>query len=314
LRWATYCSSGDGLDHAALVEENLLFALPADTTLLGLLQDGALTDAAERARREPFEVVPLVGAQLRPPVPHAPSVRDFMAFENHVVTSMAALGETVDPVWYDQPAFYFSNPAALIGSGEDVHIAPGSVQWDFELEVAAVIGTAGRDLDPATAEKHIAGYCVLCDWSARDLQAAEMRVGLGPVKGKDTATSLGPVLVTPDELRPYRAGNGYDLAMTASVNGRHYSRGNWADLYWSFGQMLAYASRGTSLRPGDIIGSGTVGSGCILELSRSHGSGAYPWLQPGDEVRLEVAKLGILVGNVTAGRDRIPLRSEGEQM
>src|SRR5690606_24827633 len=130
-------------------------------------------------------------------------------------------------------------------------------------------------------------YVLLCDWSARDLQAVEMAVQLGPAKGKDTATSLGPFLVTPDELEQYRAGDGYDLPLTASVNGRAYSAGSWKDLYWSFPQMLAYASRGTVLHPGDVIGSGTVGTGCILELSRVHGTEAYPWLEPGDRVRLE---------------------------
>ena len=129
-----------------------------------------------------------------------------------------------------------------------------------------------------------------------------MEQRLGPAKGKDSATSLGPVLVTPDELAPYRKGNGFDLAMTATVNGRPYSEGNLADIYWSFGQMISYASRGTRVVPGDIIGSGTVGTGCILELSGLHGSDRYPWLQPGDEVRLEVAHLGAISARILPAR------------
>jgi 2-keto-4-pentenoate hydratase/2-oxohepta-3-ene-1,7-dioic acid hydratase in catechol pathway len=215
-----------------------------------------------------------------------------MAFEEHLVTSAAATGTSVPPVWYDQPVFYFSNPAAIKGPYDDVPMAPGTAQYDYELEVAAVIGRPGSDLTPADAESHIAGYVLFCDWSARDLQLKEMTIGLGPAKGKDTATSLGPFLVTPDELEARRSGNGYDIPMTASVNGTTYSQGNWRDLFWSFGQMLAYASRGTELRTGDVIGSGTVGTGCILELSQVHGSDHYPWLKPGDRVELDIGPLG----------------------
>jgi 2-keto-4-pentenoate hydratase/2-oxohepta-3-ene-1,7-dioic acid hydratase in catechol pathway len=309
MRWATYTSSRDDTEHVAVLSGEHLHALPAGTGLLDLLRAGdeGLPAAAVRALAEPFEVLALADAALVAPVPVPPSVRDFMAFERHVVDSMAALGAIVDPVWYQQPVFYFTNPAAIIGPTDANPIAPGSTQWDYELEIAAIVGTPGRDLDPATAETHIAGYTILCDWSARDLQATEMRVNLGPAKGKDTATSLGPLLVTPDELEPFRHGTGYHLAMTAAVNGTPYSSGTWADLHWSFAQMLAYASRGTELRPGDVIGSGTVGTGCILELSRVHGHDSYPWLQPGDEVRLTVEQLGAITSTVTTGAQPIPL-------
>jgi 2-keto-4-pentenoate hydratase/2-oxohepta-3-ene-1,7-dioic acid hydratase in catechol pathway len=204
--------------------------------------------------------------------------------------------------------FYFSNPAAVIGPYDPVPIAPGSQRFDYELEIGAVVGRAGSDLSPQEAEAHIAGYLVLSDWSARDLQAEETRHGLGPVKGKDTATSIGPYLVTPDELADVRRGNAYDLTMTATVNGKPYSAGNFADIHWTYGQLLAYASRGTRLVPGDIIGSGTVGTGCILELSLVHGSAAYPWLQVGDLVRLEVERLGAIEAKIVPGRPVIPLR------
>ena len=304
MRWVSYRSARDGAEHVGVVEGRRVHGL--DTTLLALLHlDGRSRD--ELLRAEPFEVFALAEARLLAPIPTPPSVRDFMAFENHVVTSMGALGATVDPVWYAQPVFYFTNPAAIIGPDDDHPIAPGCSQWDFELEIAAVVGTAGRDLSPDEAESHIAGYTIFCDWSARDLQAAEMRANLGPAKGKDTASSLGPVLVSPDELAPYRKGNGYDLAMTVSVNGRPYSAGNWADLYWSFPQLLAYASRGTELRPGDVVGSGTVGTGCILELSRVHGLDAYPWLHPGDRVTLEVDQLGAITSTVLPSVPVVPL-------
>ncbi len=137
---------------------------------------------------------------LLPPVPRPPSIRDFMAFEEHVVTASAAIGLTVDPLWYAQPVFYFTNPAALRGAHDPVAISPGSAAFDYELEVAAVIGREGSDLTPEEAVEHIAGYTLFCDWSARDLQGEEMKLNLGPAKGKDSASSCGPWMLTPDEL------------------------------------------------------------------------------------------------------------------
>jgi 2-keto-4-pentenoate hydratase/2-oxohepta-3-ene-1,7-dioic acid hydratase in catechol pathway len=309
MRWSTYLSRRDGQQHCGLLVEDQLFCLAQPGPLTRLLTAGADLDAAAaEARRVPFEVLPWAEAALCAPLPTPPSIRDFMAFEEHVVTSSRALNHAMDPDWYEIPVFYFSNPAAVRGPHDDVPIAPGSQQYDYELEVAAVIGTAGADLHPDEAEQHIAGYLIFCDWSARDVQAREMRQNLGPAKGKDTASSFGPMLVTPDELEPLRGGNAYQLAMRASVNGRLYSEGSMAGIYWSFGQLLAYASRGTQLRPGDVIGSGTVGTGCILELSRTHGSEQYPWLQPGDTVRLEVDQLGAIESRIVAGAEPIPLR------
>jgi 2-keto-4-pentenoate hydratase/2-oxohepta-3-ene-1,7-dioic acid hydratase in catechol pathway len=311
MRWCTYVSTADGREHVALLHEGALHAVPGVSELLDLLGDGwpeRMAEAAERARTDPWEVVEEAAARFCAPVPRPPSVRDFMAFEEHVQTSSQALGHPVNPVWYEIPLFYFTNPAAIRGPHDDVPIAPGSRQFDYELEAAAVVGSEASDLDPATAEDVIAGYTVLCDWSARDLQEHEMRGMLGPAKGKDTATSLSRYLVTPDELAPYRGGNAYDLQMTASVNGREYSRGRLSDIHWNLGQLLAYASRGTRLRPGDVIGTGTVGTGCILELSRVHGSEAYPWLRPGDRVRLEIEAIGAIESQVVPGPDVVPLR------
>jgi len=151
---------------------------------------------------------------------------------------------------------------------------------------------------------------LFCDWSARDLQGAEMALNLGPAKGKDGANGFGPWLVTSDELAERAAGHSYDVAMSASVNGEEYSRGNLADLYWSFGEMIAYASRGTRVRPGDVIGSGTVGTGCILELGRVHGAERYPYLKAGDRVHLEAELLGAIDAVVLPARPLVPLRTE----
>ncbi|MGH3165062.1 MAG: fumarylacetoacetate hydrolase family protein, partial [Trebonia sp.] len=255
----------------------------------------------------PAEFVPLDQAELRAPVPVPPSIRDFMAFENHAVTSIEAIGGKLSPVWYEVPAFYFTNPGAVRGPRDPVPVPPGSAAFDYELEVAAVIGTPGEDIGVEDAGRHIAGFMLLCDWSARDLQEHEMTIGLGPAKGKDTATSFGPWLVTPDELADVRTGGGYDLTMTAEVNGRRYSAGNWSALYWTFEQMIAYASRGARLRAGDVIGAGTVGTGCILELSRVHGPDAYPWLVPGDRVRLAVDRLGSIDAAIVPGAAVRPL-------
>jgi fumarylacetoacetate (FAA) hydrolase len=222
--------------------------------------------------------------ELLAPIPKPPSVRDFFAFEQHIATARANRGSTVPAEWYEFPVFYFTNPAAIVGPGEQVPYPAGTHELDYELEVAAVIG----------ADAEIAGFTVMNDWSARDVQRKEMRVGLGPAKAKDFAISLGPVLVTADEF------DGSHGLMTARVNGEERSRGDLADLHYSWVRILAQAARNTALRLGDVIGSGTVGTGCILE----HNDGR--WLQPGDVVEMEVAGIGILRNQVGP-----PRRPEG---
>jgi 2-keto-4-pentenoate hydratase/2-oxohepta-3-ene-1,7-dioic acid hydratase in catechol pathway len=306
VRFSTYRTSGGA--GVGVWRGERLHPVPGVTRLIDLLGDDGsrLRAAGESAMSgvglEPAEV------ELLAPVPAPPSIRDFMAFEEHVVTASAAIGLTVDPLWYHQPVFYFTNPAAVQGPYADVPVPPGSAALDYEIEVAAVIGRDGADLTPAEAADHIAGFMLFCDWSARDLQAAEMRLNLGPAKGKDSANGFGPWLVTADEFAPLVAGLGYDVALTASVNGVTCSSGNLADLYWSFGEMISYASRGTRVLPGDVIGSGTVGTGCILELSRVHGTDAFPYLRPGDRVRLEGGPLGAIEARITVGRPAVPLR------
>lgn len=224
------------------------------------------------------------------------SLRDFYAFEQHVKTCRAHRGLEMVLQWYQVPVFYFSNSIAVIGDGDPVWPPQGSSALDYELELACVIGTSARDL-PAdnTAMDCVAGFTIMNDWSARDLQRAEMAVGLGPSKSKDFATSLGPRLVPFSELgEQYRDGR-LHLEMTARVNGKEYSRGNSGSMYWTWPQILAHASRDTKLRPGDVIGSGTVGTGCILELTPEAVGG---WLKPGDVVELEIERIGILSNRV----------------
>ena len=219
---------------------------------------------------------PLDEVVLRPPVLHPPSIRDFYAFEQHVRTARASRGLDVPKEWYEIPVFYFSNPTAVFGPEDEIPYPAGSEELDYELELAAVIGAEGQ----------IAGFTVMNDWSARDLQRAEMKVGLGPSKGKDFATSFGPVVVTPDEF------DGASGTMIARVNGEERSRGSVSDMHHSWQSIRDHAARNTRLLTGDILGSGTVGTGCILEL------GDGRWLQHGDVVELEVEGIGVLRNTV----------------
>lgn len=286
----------DGVVRCGVVDGETLRRFPAGTTVLDLLRTGTLAEAGAAAD----DPVPLAGLRLLPPV-QAPTVRDFVAFEEHV-EGMAA-GAGVGAEWYPAPTFYFTNPYALVGAHDDVAVPPGCERLDFELEVAAVIGRGGADIAPGDARAHIAGYTVLNDWSARDLQFREMAVRLGPCKGKDFATTLGPVLVTADELEPHRDPDGFlSLGMTVSVNGDVVGRDLLSNMGWPFEELVAYASRGTEVRPGDVLGSGTCGNGgCLAELW-GRGRTDLPALAPGDVVEMTVDGLGTLRNTVVPGR------------
>lgn len=229
--------------------------------------------------------------EFGPPLLRPTSLRDFYAFEGHVRTMWARRGQGVPEAWYRLPIFYFSNVSEMRGPGEAVWRPDGSEELDYELEVCALVDTPARDLPADRAEEAIGGYTILNDWSARDLQSDETTVRLGPAKGKDFASSLGPWWVTPDELADVRRGKGYELAMTATVNGTELSRGLWSAAQFSFAEMLARASADVRLRPGDLLGSGTVGTGCLLEI-KDEKLGRY--LEPGDEVVLRIDRLGEL--------------------
>lgn len=308
MRFARFAEGNDQVGIGVEGEDGKFRRLLGYTDLLPLIQEGG-TALLERGRRalEDGDTVDPSSVRLLCPLETPPTFRDFYAFEQHVKAGRSWRGLDMDPLWYEIPVFYFSNPYAFRGSGE-VPMTPGAHRFDFELEVAAVVGKAGKNLTVDEAEETILGYCVLNDWSGRDVQHEEMKLSMGPVKGKDTATSMGPYLVTKDELAPFARGKGFDRAMTLTVNGTTYSEANWADVFWSFAEMVAYASRGTEVRPGDVIGSGTCGTGCILELSRTHGEERFPWLKAGDEVVATVDGLGSLRSTVTAAQPVHDLR------
>jgi fumarylacetoacetate (FAA) hydrolase len=268
----------------------------------------AVLDLAMAANADPGlrpapdgEPVPLAGARLLAPIADPPSVRDFYAFEQHVRTARARRAREMHPDWYELPVFYFSNPASVLGPGDPVAAPPRSAELDYELEVACVLGRGGTNLGLEDADEVVAGFTVMNDWSARDVQRREMAQSLGPAKGKDFATSLGPVLVTAAEFAPGGLRKVPSAVMTARVNGIEWSRADLDGMWWSFAELLAYASEAAPVRRGDVLGSGTCGTGCILELSLVHGADKYPYLAPGDEVELEVAGLGVLANPVVAG-------------
>lgn len=231
---------------------------------------------------------------LYAPIPEPPSVRDFYAFEQHVKAARAKRGLGMIPEWYEIPTFYFTNNSEIYGHDEEVPYPVGSKELDIELEIACVIGREGKDIPVEEAANYIAGYTIMNDWSARDFQRQDMKLNLGPGKGKDFATSLGPWIVTPDELASRRSGSGaderYDMTMIARVDGKEISRGNFKDIYYSFPQMIAYASRNARLRVGDVLGSGTVGTGCLLEI----GTEVHPWFQRDEVIELEIEGIGVL--------------------
>ena len=224
-------------------------------------------------------------AELTPlaPVPEPPSVRDFYAYERHVAAGWRRRGAEIPEHWYQAPAFYFSNPASIVGPGEAVSRPAATEMLDFELEIAAVIGD--RD--------EIAGFTLMNDFSARDVQAREVTVGLGPHKAKDFATSLGPYLVTPDEL-PYGDGR-LRIEAWVTVNGREVTRSDASEKHFGWPELVAHAARDTRLRPGDVLGSGTLAGGCLFELGpQDFGDGRERWIEPGDVVALHADALGTL--------------------
>lgn len=223
--------------------------------------------------------------KLKAPLPNPTSLRDFYTFEEHVKKAFELRGEPVPPEWYEMPVYYKGNHQSIIGPGDEVAWPGFTEKFDYELELACIIGKKGKNIPEERAADYIAGFTVMNDFSARDIQKKEMKVRLGPAKGKDFATALGPVLVTPDEL-----GNPYRLKMTARVNGEVWSQGSSDKMHYTFEQMIAFASGEETLYPGDVLGSGTVGGGSGLELDR--------WVRPGDLIELEIEKIGILRNRV----------------
>ncbi|MGC8856287.1 MAG: fumarylacetoacetate hydrolase family protein [Anaerolineae bacterium] len=288
------------------------FSTPHADPRPGLVKHGRVYPLPYPDMRAVIEAGAEIAAQKASPTPihiaqvtfHAPlhptTLRDAYAFEQHVKTANANRGREVPEEWYKFPVFYFTNPNAIFGPNEEIPYPPYTSALDYELEIAVIIGKRGRDISPEDAPQYIFGYTIFNDWSARDVQREEMKVGLGPAKGKDFASSLGPYIVTADEFADRTTGRPgvFALEMMARVNGVTRSHGNFKDIYWSFGEIIARASASVELLPGEVIGSGTVGTGCLLELTRGQG----PWLQPGDTVELEIERLGVLRNQVTIAK------------
>jgi fumarylacetoacetate (FAA) hydrolase len=273
MRLVTY-RSPDGA-RVGRIEGEAIRALEAPSMVVWLAGEG---------RAESGEEQPVGSTTLLAPVPEPPSIRDFYAFEGHVAAGWRRRGGEIPNAWYEAPVFYFSNPASVHGPDAPVRGPHATRMLDFELEIAAVIGGDGE----------IAGFTLMNDWSARDLQRSEMTVGLGPAKGKDFAISLGPWLATPDEL-PYEGGR-LQVEATVTVNGEELSRTNAAEQHWPWPDLVAHAARDTRLRPGDVLGSGTLNGGCLLELGPLRGE---RWLEPGDEVAIAAEGLGRLATTIS---------------
>ncbi|MCQ8835951.1 fumarylacetoacetate hydrolase family protein [Streptomyces malaysiensis] len=311
MRWVT-CQHGHGLQ-VGLVVDDAVHVLDDDRTLIDVISAGQveMERIAETVRRSPATVVPLESMVLHSPIPQPPSVRDTVGFLDHVRGCRRAYGR--DPelgeVWSRVPAFYFANPATLFGARDDVAIAPGSRWFDFELEVAAVIGTPGSDLDPVAAQDAIAGYMLFCDWTARDLQQADMALGIGQGKGKDSGMTFGPWLVTADEVANRLVDGRLDLEVAVEVNGVEIARGTTGAMDWTFGEIVSFVSRGTRLVPGDVIGSGTIPGGCLLEHLVGDPETYDGWLKPGDTVSLDSRALGRTHQRIVDGARPHPLSS-----
>jgi 2-keto-4-pentenoate hydratase/2-oxohepta-3-ene-1,7-dioic acid hydratase in catechol pathway len=285
---------------AAIVVDDTVRVLDAAVTVEQLLD----ADGEQRVRLSASvtDERPLDGAPLLAPLLPA-TIRDFSVFEQHIegVRRNGDPDATVPEIFYRSPFCYFTNPHALTGPGDEIAVPPGCERLDLELEVAAIIGRDGRDLDPSRASEHIAGYTIFNDWSARDVQMEEMALGLGTCKGKDFANTLGPWIVTADELEAHREGDRLALTMSAEINGERLGTDSLANMAWSFEELVSYASRGTWVRAGDVLGSGTCGYGCLLELWGREGPDAHPPLRPGDEVALHVEGIGSLRNRVVDG-------------
>jgi 2-keto-4-pentenoate hydratase/2-oxohepta-3-ene-1,7-dioic acid hydratase in catechol pathway len=275
-----------------LVPDNMLAFLQGEKTSMGFARATLEDISAALAAGDPLIgpnqetlVYPAGAVTLRAPLSRPPSIRDFYAFEEHVRKGFEKRGEPMPQEWYEMPVYYKTAHQNVIGPGENVLWPSFTEKFDYELELAAVIGTSCRNVRAADARPCIAGFMVMNDFSARDIQRKEMKVRLGPAKGKDWCTALGPVLVTPDEI-----GNPYDLRMTAQINGELWSEGNSGTMHWTFEEMIEFVSEDESLSPGDVLGSGTVGGGCGLELDR--------WVQPGDLMELCIDRIGCLNNRV----------------
>jgi len=287
MKFATI-STHHASSQPALVDGDRVYTLPYPD-MLAVIAAGA--DATRAASKKSKDSLSIDEVKFLSPLKPT-TLRDGYAFEQHVKTANKNRGREVPEEWYQFPVFYFTNPNAVFGHDDEIPYPPYTNAMDYELEVAVVIGKGGINIKAEDAPRHIFGYTIFNDWSARDVQRKEMMVGLGPAKGKDFASAFGPVIVTHEAIadKAEKRPGVYDLSMAARVNGMELSRGNFKDMHWSFGEIIARASDSVMLYPGDVIGSGTVGTGCLLELTKFQG----PWLNHGDVVELEIERIGVL--------------------
>lgn len=291
----------NGIVHTGRVQHGRLQDIPGDPDILALLTapEEVRRDLDVRAGRS--QRLPIEDATLMAPVePRA--MRDFLVFEAHIagMKKKEAGDGSVPSQWYEAPAFLFMNPWSVLPSGADIPMPPFTQRLDFELEVGMIVKHTVRDVPIEEAAEHIAGFCILNDWSSRDIQGNEMRVGLGPSKGKDFANTLGPWLTTPDELEPYREGDRYALEMSVTVNGEVIGTDNLRNMSWSFEEMLVHASRDAWVGAGDVLATGTSSQGALAERWARTGELVPPPLQVGDVVTMTVEGLGTVHNRIVA--------------
>ena len=292
-----------GRTTAAVVTGDRVIVLGPGITALDLLRADP-SDRRDLVARHVDDEVALGDVELRSPV-HPGALRDFVSFERHVQGMEAGKGHTHPPdAWYEHPTMIFMNPHSALGSGEPVEIPPDARVMDFELEVAAVMGRDCRNITAEQATDCIAGYTICNDWSARDLQGRDMRMGLGPSKGKDFGTTIGPWVVTVDELAPFIRDAPHrrlDLAMSVSINGVEFGADRLSNMAWSFEEIVAYSARAAWVRAGDVLMSGTCSGGALAERWGRTGVQDPPPLQPGDTVTMSVEGIGTIENQIVAG-------------
>ncbi len=301
-------------------------------TMSGMLENWeALEDIARRTeeylKTGKNEIAPygsFESATILAPIPRPTSCRDAYAFRQHVAAARRNRKVEMIPEYDQYPIFYFTNHNAIQGPGEIHCMKDHFHKLDFELEAAVILGRKGRNIKASEADKYIAGYTIMNDMSARLLQMEEMKLNLGPAKGKDFSTAIGPMMVTPDELESFKTaakqnheGNAFNLNMTCRVNGKQVSQGNMGDMDWTFAEIIERCAYGVDVLPGDVIGSGTVGTGCFLELN---GTGLLnnpdyktQWLEDGDVVEMEIDGLGLLKNTIIAEKSEWSILEKKKQ-
>jgi 2-keto-4-pentenoate hydratase/2-oxohepta-3-ene-1,7-dioic acid hydratase in catechol pathway len=296
--------------HLAVVRHGRILSLQTNLDLLGVLSLPRKERDYLEGQAGKYLNAPLGSRKLLPPI-EPKAMRDFVTFERHI-TAMKKTepgSGQVPEQWYDAPVHLYMNPYTVFGANDVIPTPPGTQALDFEMEVAAIVLRQASDVSLEEAPGYIAGYCIVNDWSARDIQGQEMRVGLGPSKGKDFATTLGPWITTPDELEEFRSDDRYDLEMTVKINDEVFGTDSLKNMAWSFEELLVHASRASVVGRGDVLASGTCSGGSLAEAWALNGKGQPPALKPGDTVEMTVAGLGSIkntIGEVVSPNHQIP--------